>query len=621
MKVQIKILRLVALWLLTGFLPSLSYARDPENCLFCHKYKRLQAYDDKGILHNYSVDAHLFQESVHGKLSCLECHSDIEKVPHGKVEKVDCAKACHLDGWKASTGGDFSHRDVAETFRGSVHGLKPDDSPEIAALKPDCKYCHTNDLYTLPEGLPTEKVFKRCLNCHKEKNLKEIFMHISHRFKHQTSRAPLEVVDLCSSCHADKDFQNVAGISGPTAEAVSTYKETIHYRILQLGGKDTAHCISCHAGESIHNIRPPSDPASSVHPDRRYQTCQAEGCHPGANKLIAAVDSHLSKHKDRGPEILIAEIIMQSVMFFTLFMLFTLMGMETYRRVKNRDARFLRWRRVPLKFDKQVQGQAQGNIPNLHRYVNFTPGGDLPRYSLHIVINHTVMAITFAVAVVTGLPLFFHNSELSHAFIQLAGGINVTRLIHRINAAIFTINGAYHVVVLTAGIVRQVISGTFDIRRTQFPLWKDVKDLYFDFRYFLGLEKTRPRMEKFMYKQKLHYLALFWGCSVLTLSGCCLLFPEFMVTYVPFAKVSFNVLRLLHGEESVLAFLVIALWHLYNVHGAPGRFPIQWTFWTGKITKDHQIEEHFLEYERQVKEGTAECEEEKLLKGEDSDGR
>jgi hypothetical protein len=53
---------------------------------------------------------------------------------------------------------------------------------------------------------------------------------------------------------------------------------------------------------------------------------------------------------------------------------------------------------------------------------------------------------------------------------------------------------------------------------------------------------------------------------------------------------------------------------MYNVHVAPGRFPVQWTFWNGRINKDHQIEEHYLEYQRQVKEGLAECEEEKLLK-------
>ncbi|MEI6125862.1 MAG: hypothetical protein WCQ99_04835, partial [Pseudomonadota bacterium] len=92
MQLKRKVFWVAVFWLIAGCLPSLSHARDPENCLFCHKYKRLQAYDYKGILHNYSVDAHLFQESVHGKLSCVECHSDIEKVPHGKIEKVDCAK-------------------------------------------------------------------------------------------------------------------------------------------------------------------------------------------------------------------------------------------------------------------------------------------------------------------------------------------------------------------------------------------------------------------------------------------------------------------------------------------------------------------------------------------------
>ena len=607
---------LITSWLFLCIFSPPVFARDPQNCLFCHKYKRLRAYDEKGELHNLYVDTHLFNQSIHRNVSCIGCHSDVEQIPHSKTEKVDCAKACHLDKWKAFTGENFSHREVAENLQQSIHGVKPDDPPEIAELKPDCKYCHLNDLYTLPEEVPSEKVLARCLNCHKEKGLQETFIHISHRYKHKTSRSPLEIVELCASCHADEDFLNAVGFTGPKKEAVETYKETIHYRILQLGGNDTAECINCHATQSIHDIRPPSDPQSSIHPDNRYKTCQAEGCHPGAAANISAVDSHLSRHKDKGPEIKIVELIMEGVMFCTLFMLFTLMGMETYGRLRNRDARFFRWLRVPhfLKKRNPVDKNILGSIPNLHRYVNFTPKGDYQRYSIHIVINHMLIGISFTVAVVTGLPLFFHNSELSYQVINLMGGIDVTRLIHRVNAIVFTLDCSYHLLVLLLGTIKKLLNGTFDIRRTQFPLWKDLKDLYFDFRYFLGLEKTRPKMEKFMYKQKLHYLAMVWGCSVLTLSGCCLLFPEFMVNYLPFPKISFNILRLMHAEESVLAFLVITLWHLYNVHTAPGRFPIQWTFWNGKIARDHQIEEHFLEYERQVKEGVAECEEDRLIK-------
>ena len=51
-----------------------------------------------------------------------------------------------------------------------------------------------------------------------------------------------------------------------------------------------------------------------------------------------------------------------------------------------------------------------------------------------------------------------------------------------------------------------------------------------------------------------------------------------------------------------MALVVIALWHLANVHIVPGRFPFQWTFLTGKITREHQIEEHFLEYIRNLNE-------------------
>ena len=607
-----------ACFILLSLWCSLSYARDPENCLFCHKYRRLRGYDENGVLHNYYVDAKLHNESIHRNVTCIDCHTDIDQVPHkGTAQRVDCAKECHIDKWKLVSGGPFSHREVAENYRNSIHGVKPDDRPEVAQLKPDCKYCHLDDVYEVSEEVPSDQVLQRCMHCHKEKGLKDMFIHIFHRFKRKHVRKPLEIVELCATCHADKDFQNVMGFTGARAEVVDTYKETIHYRILQMGGQDTADCTNCHAGNTIHTILPASDPKSSIHPDNRYRTCQAQGCHPQASSKISAIDSHLSKDKDKGLEITIIELAMEGVMWFTLFFLFTLMGMETYGRLRNQDARFSRWLRVPQKFTGTIPpGDSHlGQIPNLHRYVDFNPEGDYPRYSLHIVINHFLVGITFTVAVATGLPLYFHNSAISHEVINLMGGINVTRVIHRINAALFTLNGLYHLLVLGLGTLKKMKSGNFDIRRTQFPLFKDAKDLFFDIRYFLGIEKARPRMEKFMYKQKIHYLANIWGTCVLTLSGVCLLFPETMVKYLPNPKVSFNLLRLLHADESVLAFLVITLWHLYNVHIAPGRFPVQWAFWNGRINKDHQIEEHFLEYQRQVTEGIADCEEDKLVKG------
>src|SRR5512137_159122 len=305
---KLVILCSAACLILLSILCSLSFARDPENCLFCHKYRRLRGYDEKGVLHNYYVDAKLHNESIHRDVTCIDCHTDIDQVPHkGTAQRVDCAKECHIDKWKLMSGGPFSHKEVAENYRNSIHGVKPDDRPEVAQLKPDCKYCQMDDVYEVSEEVPSDKVLQRCMNCHKEKGMKDLFIHIFHRFKRKHVRKPLEIVELCSGCHADKDFQNVMGFTGARAEVVDTYKETIHYRILQMGGQDTADCTNCHAGNTIHSILPAADPKSSVNAANRYRTCQAEGCHTGASPMISNIDSHLSKDKEKGLEITLIE--------------------------------------------------------------------------------------------------------------------------------------------------------------------------------------------------------------------------------------------------------------------------------------------------------------------------
>ena len=139
-------------------------------------------------------------------------------------------------------------------------------------------------------------------------------------------------------------------------------------------------------------------------------------------------------------------------------------------------------------------------------------------------------------------------------------------------------------------------------------MFKDIRDFYDDLLYFAGRRKQRPEMDKFMYKQKIHYFAAAFGNIVMVVSGSSFLFPDVWAAILP-ANVAAHfqeLMRLSHPHEALLALLVIAFWHWYNVHFAPGRFPMQWTFLTGKITREHQIEEHFLEYLRNLVEIPAE---------------
>jgi len=244
-----------------------------------------------------------------------------------------------------------------------------------------------------------------------------------------------------------------------------------------------------------------------------------------------------------------------------------------------------------------------GKIPrDIYKLVKSDPLGDLPRYSYHIVIQHFLTFITFLVLAATGLSLHFSDLWWAPHMISIFGGPDVARLIHRVAAFLMVAASVYHLITIIGGTIQKVSKKQFNIKRTQIPTLKDLQDIVHDMKYFTGKVNYRPKMDKFMYKQKLHYIAILWGSFVLITAGTSLLFPEFMATIWPNAAFFQDLARLMHADEAIMALTVIVFWHWSNVHLVPGRFPLQWSFLTGKITREHQIEEHFLEYIRNLEE-------------------
>ncbi len=228
------------------------------------------------------------------------------------------------------------------------------------------------------------------------------------------------------------------------------------------------------------------------------------------------------------------------------------------------------------------------------------PIGDMYRYSIHIRIQHMLTFVTFLTLAFTGLPILFVESFWAEPLNSMLGGVPVTRILHRTIAVVMIFSMIYHLFTITFGSLVRIRAGRFDIRRTIIPLFKDVRDFREDMLYFAGKTGQRPAMDKFNYKSKIHYFAAAFGNLVMIVSGSSFLFPELWAAILPTSFVAHwqELMRLSHPHEALLALLVIAFWHWYNVHLAPGRFPMQWTFLTGKITRELQIEEHFLEYLR-----------------------
>ena len=82
----------------------------------------------------------------------------------------------------------------------------------------------------------------------------------------------LGVVAECGSCHE---------------RLYETYFETYHGKVTRLGFTLAATCSDCH---TAHDMRPASDPRSSVFPANRVATCSR--CHPAANENFARYRPH-----------------------------------------------------------------------------------------------------------------------------------------------------------------------------------------------------------------------------------------------------------------------------------------------------------------------------------------
>lgn len=268
---------------------------------------------------------------------------------------------------------------------------------------------------------------------------------------------------------------------------------------------------------------------------------------------------------------------------------------------------FLHQYEIPQKDAKELE-ELVSIMPDdrkqIYKNVISNPVGDLFRYSIHIRIQHLLTFTTFLLLALTGLPIHYGDAFWAQPLNGILGGVDVTRVVHRTLAAVMVFSMVYHVLSVVGGTIQRIGQGRFDIRRSILPLLKDARDMAADMSYFAGGRENRPEMDKFMYKQKIHYFAAAFGNTVMVISGSSFLFPEFWNSIMPVEYASHfqEFMRLSHPHEALLALLVIAFWHWYNVHLAPGRFPMQWTFLTGKLTREHQIEEHFMEYLRNLAE-------------------
>jgi len=212
------------------------------------------------------------------------------------------------------------------------------------------------------------------------------------------------------------------------------------------------------------------------------------------------------------------------------------------------------------------------------------------RFNAHMLAQHFLLMVSVIVLIVSAVFLFglrYPGAAWAAALTGALGGVDFWRVVHRCGAALLIITAAYHLVYLIVH-----ADGRRDFVLL-LPRWQDFRDFGGNLLWYLGLRRERPAFGRFTYFEKFDYWAVFWGCVIMIGTGLAMWFPALVRRLVPSASPAlFDALKEAHAHEAVLALLAIAIWHVYNVHLRPGRFPGSLFWMHGRISRAEMEHEH-----------------------------
>ncbi len=555
-------------------------------CVPCHQ----QAAD----AYAKSVHAEALSAGNEGAARCLHCHGahDTRKVddPRSRVHHrqlpFTCA-ACHRNPDVAARLG-IENKFAASRYFESIHGQALVERGFLAA--PSCVDCHgtSHDIRKASDTkswIYRDNVPETCGKCHE--GAVETYSKSVHA---QAVAKGVEGAPVCIDCHTAHEVVEPEGAfvlrsdqicGGCHEDRLRRYQLTYHGRAHSLGDENVAACFDCH---EAHAVLPSSDPQSSLSEENRQQTCQR--CHAGASKQFTKFLAHGDHHdREHYPRLFYAFAGMTSLLVgtFAFFWLHTLLwfirGIRDYFRAP----------------DAFREAKLQARIESARKvYVRFEPVDRL---------CHFLLILSFLLLVVTGMPIKFHTTEWARVVFAILGGPAAAAALHRIGA----VRTATYMIIHVTRMMRllwksrtrwrdeqgrlrlQSLLGVVLGPDSPIPNLQDARDAYAHLRYFLGLG-PRPAFDRFTYWEKFDYMAVFWGVTIIGMSGLVMWFPV-VVTYVLPGWV-INIAHIVHSDEALLAAGFIFTVHFFNSHLRPEKFPMDTVIFSGALT------EHEMKHER-----------------------
>jgi len=323
-----------------------------QKCLICHGKSDFSIKREDGTVKSLFVDENMLRASPHANITCYDCHHDIVEISavgHKKdVRKVQCTR-CHYENNPVGAPETEMYKEYQESVHQQEY-LKGNPNA------PTCQTCHgTHDIKRRSDLTSLElkkKVTKVCGQCHLdiysqystsihgaalfEKNSPDVpactDCHGEHKIKKvddpKSSVYKTEIYNTCGKCHAS---EKIVGKYGIKADKFQTYESSYHGIAVQFGEKTVANCASCHG---VHDIRPQSDPNSSISPNNIVKTCGK--CHPDANANYTKGRIHLNPHSEEAGSIYYISSFFKWLTIITLSLLAVHVILDLIRKLKHR---------------------------------------------------------------------------------------------------------------------------------------------------------------------------------------------------------------------------------------------------------------------------------------------
>ncbi|MFH1811428.1 MAG: cytochrome b/b6 domain-containing protein [Pseudomonadota bacterium] len=617
-----------------GGSPEASTEAAPGNpCLDCHGDDSIEAVSERGKKLKLHVKADALQASVHADVGCTDCHvlgAEADSHYEAGLKKVEwgCA-GCHDDVVSTFTKDCIHGRELAkgnpkapncQNCHGG-HDIRKGTDPDsqMAPLhQPDtCGACHGGRTGKVAHPLAGKRLLVEryqesvhfqqlkagkpaasCSDCHGSHNILP-----SSDTNSQVTRLTLlntcakchaaevqaysqgahgktllhgnQDVPTCITCHGDHDVMSLKTQAGGKRDFAATqvciwchgnqrmmarydldtsqvdsYMRDVHGLMQRGSSGASATCADCH---EAHQALPSTDENARMNPKNRAETCAS--CHGKVSETFAQSFSHAtSKGETTGG------VIKHYIVVTYVLLIIAIIGAMFMHNL----VIWVYFVRRKLAYQKQ-NGVAQ-------------------RLSSGERLWHLFLLGSFFLLVLTGFALSFSDAWMFRWLLSVGITEGVRGLLHRIGAVVNT--GAMGVVLVWAF----TRAGRQKWWVAMFPRWRDVRDFIGTMKYYLTLQKEKPRFALFNYAEKAEYWALWWGSVVMLLTGCMMWFSKSLPESWP--NWIIDAARTVHYYEAVLATLAIGVWHLFHVIFHPEEYPLSTILVTGNLT-EHEAHDRF----------------------------